>query len=127
MDLLLDTHTLLWFYSADTQLSDKAKQIILDPTNDCFVSIASLWEISIKYNLGKLELVDSLDIFFSFIRRNQFNILHIEFNHLLQLGLLPHAHKDPFDRIIIAQGISENLTIATKDDVFKNYTDNVLW
>jgi PIN domain nuclease of toxin-antitoxin system len=127
MDLLLDTHALLWFYNGDSQLSTKVKNHIKDTSNICFISIASLWEITIKYHLGKLELDDSLEELFNFVKRNRINVMPIEFHHLLKITSLPHIHRDPFDRIIIAQGISENIIIATKDEVFSEYDVEILW
>ena len=127
MNLLLDTHALLWFYSGDTSLSSKAKEAVKNVENTCFISVASLWEVTIKYNLGKLDLTDSLEVFFEFIERNQINILQIEFHHLLKLSGLPHIHKDPFDRIIIAQSVAENLVVITKDGFFDEYQVAVLW
>jgi PIN domain nuclease of toxin-antitoxin system len=127
MNLLLDTHALLWFYSGDSQLSLRTKDLIKDTSNTCFISVASLWEITIKYHLGKLELDDSLEELFKFVKRNQLNVLSIEFHHLLQITSLPHIHKDPFDRIIIAQGISESLTVITKDGLFSEYEVNIIW
>ena len=127
MNLLLDTHALLWFYSGNQQLSTKVKNLIKNTSNTCFISIASLWEITIKYHLGKLELDDSLEDLFKFVTRNEINVLPIEFQHLLKITSLPHIHKDPFDRIIIAQGISENIMIATKDRVFSEYEVNIIW
>jgi PIN domain nuclease of toxin-antitoxin system len=94
MNLLLDTHTLLWFYSGDAQLSQKLKIAIMNPSVNCYISIASLWEITIKNNIGKLELKDSLDALFQFISRNNIVILSIELEHLLQINALPFHHKD---------------------------------
>ena len=127
MPLLLDTHTLLWFYSGDSQLPDHIKQEIENTNNQCFLSIASVWEITIKLGTGKLELDNSLNELFQFITRNQIEILPIEFNHLLRLEQLLHFHKDPFDRIIIAQSLEENLPIYTKDSFFQDYGVTVRW
>ena len=127
MPLLLDTHTLLWFYSGDSQLPNHIKQEIENTNNQCFLSIASVWEITIKLGTGKLELDNSLNEFFQFITRNQIEILPIEFNHLLRLERLPNHHKDPFDRIIVAQSLEENLPIYTKDSFFQDYGVLVRW
>lgn len=127
MPLLLDTHTLLWFYSGDSQLPDHIKEEIENTNNQCFLSIASVWEITIKLGTGKLELDNSLNELFQFITRNQIEILPIEFNHLLRLERLPNHHKDPFDRIIIAQSFEENLPIYTKDSFFQDYGILVRW
>jgi PIN domain nuclease of toxin-antitoxin system len=127
MNILLDTHTLLWFYNGDNQLSKNVEIQIKDVTNSCFISIVSLWEITIKYSIGKLELDDSLNDLFLFVNRNLITVLDIEFDHLLRLSSLPHHHKGPFDRIIIAQSISENYKIATKDELFKDYPIEIFW
>ena len=127
MQLLLDTHTLLWFYSGDDALSDNLKKIIRTPTNTCYISIASLWEITIKISLGKLEINTPMAELFSFLDRNQFLVIPIELNHLLQLQRLQQHHRDPFDRLIIAQALSENLPVATKDSFFSQYGLTILW
>lgn len=127
MRLLLDTHTLLWFYGGDEALPTNLKDFIRNPTNDCYVSIASLWEITIKIGLGKLSIGAPITELFSFMERNQFWVLPIELHHLLQLQQLPNHHKDPFDRLIIAQAKAENLPIATKDQFFSYYGLTILW
>lgn len=124
--MLLDTHTLLWFYSGDGQLSVRVKNEILNLSNVCFISIASLWEITIKVNLGKLQLESPLPDLFNFIDRNEIDILPIELSHLLQLNNLPDYHKDPFDRIIIAQSIADHIPLASKDRFFEKYGVNLI-
>ena len=121
MRLLLDTHTLLWFYGGDEALPVNLKESIRNPTSECYVSIASLWEITIKINLGKLKIGTPITDLYSFLERNQFWIIPIELKHLLYLQQLPYLHKDPFDRLIIAQALSENLAVATKDQFFSQY------
>ncbi len=125
--LLLDTHTLLWFYGGDPQIPTTLRDKILDIQTVCIVSIASLWEIAIKLNPGKLALDTPLSDLFDFIVRNQMQVLPIEFTHLLGLSKLPHFHKDPFDRIIIAQALAEGLSIATKDAYFQDYEVKIEW
>ncbi len=127
MRLLLDTHTLLWFYGGDETLPLNLKEFIRDPINDCYVSIASLWEIIIKVSLGKLEIGAPISELFDFLERNQFWIIPIEFEHLLQLQRLAHHHRDPFDRLIIAQALANNLTVATKDPFFSQYGLTTQW
>lgn len=121
MDLLIDTHTLLWFYAGDSKLNEKTKNVILDTDNTIYLSIATLWEIAIKVNIGKLDLKDDLIDFFAFVERNGFTILQISIQNLIVLGSLPFHHKDPFDRIIITQAITENLMIGSDDAIFKEY------
>lgn len=121
MDLLIDTHTLLWFYAGDSKLNEKTKNVILDTENTIYLSIATLWEIAIKVNIGKLDLKDDIIDFFVFVERNSFTILPISFQNLIVLSSLPFHHKDPFDRIIITQAITENLTIGSDDAIFREY------
>ena len=127
MRFLLDTHTLLWFFEGNDLLPEQLKAFIRNPANACYVSIASLWAITIKISLGKLEVNVPMMEFFSFLERNQFWILAIELEHLLQLQQLPVYQKDPFDRLIIAQAMAENLPVATKDQFFSQYGLTTQW
>lgn len=115
MSYLLDTHTYLWFIAGDRKLSRNVKAIIQDIETPCYLSIASLWEITIKKQLGKLELGIELKELFQYAKRNKIEILSIEFVHLLQLAKLPRIHGDPFDRLLISQAQSEKLTILSSD------------
>lgn len=127
MAYLLDTHTLLWFVAGDKQLPESSKKIIKNVNESCFLSAASLWEITIKHQLKKLELGISLEELFKFVDRNQIEIISINSLHLLQLSKLPFYHHDPFDRMIIAQAISENLKLISRDHIFKNYQVSLVW
>lgn len=127
MRYLLDTHTLLWFLQDDPQLPEKVGNEITNIENSCYVSIASLWEIAIKINLGKLNIKFPFVKFASYLADNDIEVLQIGFDHLIQVATLDLHHRDPFDRIIIAQGLVENLTIITKDEHFPSYTDRILW
>src|SRR6185312_15115448 len=127
MRYLLDTHTLLWFLQDDPQLPAKVGNEITNVENSCCVSIASLWEIAIKINLGKLTIKFPFVKFASYLADNDIEVLQIGFDHLIQVATLDLHHRDPFDRIIIAQGLVENLTIITKDEHFPSYTDRILW
>jgi PIN domain nuclease of toxin-antitoxin system len=127
MAYLLDTHTFLWFISGDNQLPESSKEIIKNLNESCFLSAASLWEITIKHQLKKLELGISLEELFEFVDRNQIEIIPINSIHLLQLSQIPFYHNDPFDRLIIAQAISENLKLISKDSIFKKYPVNLVW
>lgn len=127
MQYLLDTHTLLWFLQDDPQLPGKVSNEITNIDNKCYVSIASLWEIAIKINLGKLSVGFPFVKFASYLTDNDIEVLQIGFDHLIQVATLDLHHKDPFDRIIIAQGLVENLTIITKDENFPSYTNKILW
>jgi PIN domain nuclease of toxin-antitoxin system len=128
MQLLLDTHTFLWFISGDAQLSDKARVLISDPENEVALSVASLWEIVIKIGLGKLTLAGSFeDVIPRHIESNEIEILGIALSHLEELSRLAQHHRDPFDRLIIAQAIAEEMTLVGKDGAFEDYPVRVVW
>lgn len=128
MIYLLDTHAFLWFIEGNKSLSRKARSIIENSTIINYISIASIWEIAIKMSLGKLELKVSLEEIKNEILKNKFEILPLDFEHILELTKLEKHHKDPFDRIIISQAISENCTIISKDLNFKLYKKvEVFW
>ncbi|WFF39028.1 type II toxin-antitoxin system VapC family toxin [Moraxella nasibovis] len=123
---LLDTHALLWFLQNDKQLGKTALEII--EHNDVCVSMASLWEIAIKNSLGKLELPLPFDeIFPKQLLINDIAILPIELMHLKMINKLDFYHRDPFDRLIIAQALNNDLTLISKDGKFADYDVNLLW
>src|SRR5579875_3555770 len=103
MDLLLDTHSFIWFLNGNEQLSQTVKDTITNTSNRCLLSIASLWEIAIKSSLGKLDLKGDFNQIANFLSNNNIELLTISFEHLQQLMQLPFHHRDPFDRILIAQ------------------------
>lgn len=127
MAFLLDTHTFLWFVSGDKQLPAALKTKIVDINQPCFLSAASLWEITIKNQIGKLDLEISLTDLFNFADRNQIEIVSITYDHLLTLSKLPNHHNDPFDRLIISQAIAEDLIVITRDKLFKKYKVKHQW
>ncbi len=128
MRILMDTHAFLWFIEGDNRLSMNARSIIEYKQYQKLLSIASLWEMSIKASLNRLELKTTFpNLIQNYVYRNCFNILAINAEHLEQLRTLPFYHKDPFDRLIIAQSLTENIPILTKDELFKHYTKNLLW
>ena len=128
MKYLLDTHTLLWFLAGDETLSRKARQLIDDPGNEKFLSIVSLWEIAIKTGLGKLNLDKPFDQMFpERLAFNGIQILDITVDSLIKLTTLPFHHRDPFDRLIIAQGLVEGLPIISVDTVFDAYGISREW
>ena len=124
---ILDTHTFLWFVAGDKQLPESVKSKIIDINESCFLSVASLWEITIKNQIGKLTLGLSLEELFEYTDRNRIEIIQISYEHLLTLSKLPAHHNDPFDRIIISQSIVENLTLISKDKGFKKYKIKQQW
>jgi len=123
MRYLVDTHIFVWWLNGDKRLEDPVVEIIKDPKNQIFVSVASGWEISIKHRKGKLPLKTTLKKCFEL---SSFEILNINLSHILQLDKLSLHHKDPFDRIIIAQSQVENLTLITSDQNIWKYKIDVL-
>ena len=120
---LLDTHIFLWSLDEIKRLTKEVTKILKDPRNRIFVSVATAWEISIKQKKGKLPLKTTLEECF---RKSNFEILEIKLPHILQLENLPTYHKDPFDRILVAQAIVEKLMIITEDGKIKKYDVSVL-
>lgn len=124
MRLLLDTHALLWWRDDSPLLSDRARAEIASATNQVFVSAASLWEITIKRALGKLRLGDDFE---AMLTEERFDPLPISFAHLRVLDGLPPHHRDPFDRMLIAQAMAEDMPIVTRDQNFAAYGARLLW
>lgn len=120
MKFLLDTHTLLWQLNEPEKLTDAVRNIISFSEEDISVSIASLWEIAIKAGLGRLQLNTTFDEMQRVFEKYQIRILNIYLHHLDFYKSLPFIHKDPFDRILIAQAMSEGYTIITKDTMIPN-------
>jgi PIN domain nuclease of toxin-antitoxin system len=116
--LLLDTHVLLWWLSDDSRLGEASRQAINNPRNQVYVSAASTWEISIKKSTGKLSVPEDMD---SIVECEGFDKLSITLFHGDQAGLLPEHHKDPFDRMLVAQAQSEGLVIVTNDEKITQY------
>ncbi len=127
MAFLLDSHAFLWFVAADKQLPVSVKDKIEDINQSCFLSAASLWEITIKHQIGKLDLEITLPELFDYVDRNQIEIVPITYDHLFTLSNLPIHHNDPFDRLIIAQAIAEDLVVLTRDTLFKKYKVKQQW
>ena len=124
MNLLVDTHILLWWLAGDTHLPPMAHRAISDPQNTAVVSAATLWEASIKSAIGRLRVHDSLP---DAVRADGFDLLAITANHAWAAGALPRHHTDPFDRMLIAQAQIEDLPIITNDEVFDGYGVTRLW
>jgi PIN domain nuclease of toxin-antitoxin system len=124
---LLDTHTLIWFINGDAELSQTARAAIEKENIINFVSIASFWEMAIKISLGKLELKTPFNQIARQIAENGFEILPITFEDTLTLSMLPFHHRDPFDRIIIAQRFNNGLNVISRDKNFVLYKANVIW
>lgn len=123
MKLLLDTHAFLWFVAGDTQLSPTARRMIEDLGNERYISIASIWEMSIKHGIGKLPFAQPIEIFIpTQLQLNRIDILPITQEHTFYAGQLPMHHRDPFDRMLIAQSIVEAIPLVSADTSFVAYT-----
>lgn len=128
MDYLLDTHALLWIVTESPLLSPLARDIYLNPEKNIFVSMATVWELSLKSSSGKLFFAKPLDEFVEeHIKGNDIQLLNIELPHIVRLEKLPFHHRDPFDRLIIAQLIENNLTILGADEIFDRYGVKRIW
>lgn len=122
MNLLLDTHTFLWFAWGDKQLSSPVRSLIENPEHSKYISMASIWEMAIKLNLGKLKLNRPFeDFLIERIDDNGFEILAIKRSHSLQLVEMPLHHRDPFDRLLIAQSLAETMPILSIDVILDSY------
>lgn len=130
MDLLIDTHALLWFIEGDTTLSATAREAIEAPTNRRFISIVSLWEMAIKASIGKLRLEPSYETWVGrHVLSPHFLVLPLRREHTVHVAALPYLgdHRDPFDRALIAQAVVERLTLVSRDQHFSTYPLRVLW
>ena len=128
MNILLDTHAYLWFIGGNERLSTVARSAIEDAGNLKLISVASLWEITIKHSLGKLQLkTDLRKVVSEHISDNGFDLLPVETAHLLALSTLPMHHRDPFDRLLIAQALSGKLAICSADKAFLDYDVELVW
>jgi PIN domain nuclease of toxin-antitoxin system len=127
MQLLLDTHALLWWLAGDPQLSAAARKAIGNPETTVVVSAASAWEISTKHRLGKLDASALAGRLGRVLADQSFSTLDMTLDHAERAGALPGAHRDPFDRMLIAQAQAENLTLVSNEEVFDTYGVNRLW
>lgn len=126
MNVLLDTHTLLWALTDDSKLSERVRELL--PRADTWLSVASLWEILIKTRTGKISLPrPSGPFLMSKLQLNGVRLLHIKPDHVLRIESLPNHHRDPFDRMLIAQSLEENLPVVTADRVFARYPVELIW
>lgn len=122
MRLLLDTHVLLWWVDGGSELSALQRRAIGRSANQVWVSVASAWEMAIKASLGKLRLASPVgDYLARHLPANRFQLLNITLDHAARVEALPFHHRDPFDRLLIAQAKQENLTVVSKDPVFLRY------
>jgi PIN domain nuclease of toxin-antitoxin system len=122
MKLLLDTHIILWFLTGDSRISNDMIEIIADKNQIKFISMATLWEVAIKLSTGKLILSEPIG---DYIDGENIKLLPIKLAHVHQIQSLPFHHRDPFDRMLIAQSMVENLVLVSEDTQFKNYDINL--
>ena len=128
MKVLLDTHAFLWWVTDDARLSDTARDVIADGANEIHFSAASGWEIAIKARLGRLKIPDDLTRFMTGqIEQNGFRSLAIELVHALRVHALDDHHRDPFDRMLVAQSLVENLPIIGRDAQISSYGVEMIW
>ena len=127
MKLLLDTHIFLWYISGDKKLTDKARDQVRNPTNEVYLSVVSLWEASVKYQIGKLTLPERPESYLPEQReRHRITSLSLDEGSVKQLANLPMLHRDPFDRMLVCQAKEHELTIVTIDPLIQAYTVAIL-
>ncbi len=128
MRALIDTQSIIWFAENNPRLSTNARAVMEDKSNECFISMATFWEISIKMNLGKLEINGlTLSEFMEETEEFSFLTLPISRDHILINGKLPFLHRDPFDRLIISQAIAEKIPVVSNDEAFDGYPVLRVW
>ena len=124
MIYLLDTHVILWAFYDSSELSNRAKMIV--NTEQCCISVATLWELAIKSSLGKIKLKQSIQEIADKCEESGIELINIRPEHCQMVASLPFIHKDPFDRLLIAQALVENFTIITKDSLIPLYPINIV-
>lgn len=128
MRLLLDTHTLLWWLTKNPSLSSHAQSLLEDKGHTILVSAASAWEMATKVRLGRLDVAaEVVQNFLWYVERERFQPMPVSVEHGVRAGLLPGPHKDPFDRMLIAQAIAENIPIVSNDRALDGYGVDRLW
>ena len=128
MRLLLDTHTFIWWFSEPEKLSTHAQSLLADADNELLLSVVSVWEMQIKIQLGKLRLSIPLkELIEGQAQTNSLQVLPVHLEHVLALEALPARHKDPFDRLLIAQANTEEAYLVSMDKVFLEYYVKLLW
>ena len=128
MKLLLDTHAFLWWVEGAPALGRRARIAVANPDNQVFLSVASCWELAIKLSLGKLRLTQRLDRFIpEQLAVNGFSLCAVELRHVAGVADMPFHHRDPFDRLLAAQALQDQLAVVSADRVFRRYGVTVVW
>jgi PIN domain nuclease of toxin-antitoxin system len=128
MRLLIDTHSFLWFVQGDPRLGASARHLVTDAANDRFLSLVSVWEMAIKLSVGKLSLGQPIEAFIAQqLNQNGLSLLGIDISHVAAVAVLPLHHRDPFDRLLIAQAKVERMSMVSNDAVFDAYGVTRLW
>jgi len=127
MKLLLDTHAFLWFVIGDSRLSRPARRALEADEAELILSAASVWELAIKASLGRLTLPASVEEYIAGKVESGFGVLSVDWTHAAAVEKLPRHHRDPFDRLLVAQALAENLPVVTGDPAFRGYGVKVVW
>jgi len=127
MKLLLDTHSVLWFWDNVEKVSKAALDAILETQNEKYISIVTAWELAVKISIGKLKYEGGIAAFFAASEENGFEILPLKKKHIKLLETLPFIHRDPFDRMLVASAISEDMTLVTADTNIHEYDIPFVW
>lgn len=128
MKAILDTHALIWLDAEPSKLSTAVPRYLADPTCECFISVVNVWEILIKVGIRKLTIRDDIRVIIADqLRLNPLQLLPIQYDHVLVIDGLPPAHKDPFDRMLVAQAIAENAVLLTDDHLIRQYPVRTDW
>jgi len=128
MRLLLDTHTFIWFVYNAPELPDKTRELLESDSTELNLSLASVWEMAIKVSIGKLQLAEKVtDLVTNQMTKDEIELLPITLPHLDLIETLPFHHKDPFDRLLVAQSQVENITVVSIDTAFDSYGVNRIW
>jgi PIN domain nuclease of toxin-antitoxin system len=126
--VLLDTHAFLWFLAGDDRLPERVRELVVDPRNEVLLSMASVWEMAIKASMGKLVLTRPFDAMIrEQLSRQRIGLFGVELAHVLRVAVLPFHHRDPFDRLIVAQALVEGIPVAGADAAFDAYGVTRIW
>lgn len=128
MRVLLDTHAFLWWVDDAPELTREARKTIASAGNECFLSVASCWEMAIKASIGKLKLAQAVERFIpEQLAANGFRLLEVDFRHVARVEVLPFHHRDPFDRLLVTQAVSEKMAVVSSDAALDSYGIRRIW